>query len=129
MTEAARIIWYEPLAYQQLGADIGTYHEFCSAFDALANVCQARGQSFERVHIDVPAMQQWLRDNGHNNDNSGRAAFSETLQAIHPDIDYVPPKQTLAAANFGSPLLGPLGLGIGRPMVDWQALPRMIHWR
>jgi hypothetical protein len=38
-------------------------------------------------------MLQWQRDNGHKNDNAGRAAFSETLHAIHPDIDYLP-KQT-----------------------------------
>jgi hypothetical protein len=88
-----RIIWYEPLTYQQLGvcADIGTYYEFCSAFDAQAAACRPRG--FEKVYINVSEMMQWLRDNGHKNDNAGRAAFSETLHAIHPDIDYVP-KQT-----------------------------------
>ena len=96
MTETQCIIWYDQLTYQRLwadGADLQTYHEFCSAFDNLATACRARGQAFERIYIDVPAKLRWLRDNGHKNDNAGRAAFSETLHAIHPDIDYVP-KQT-----------------------------------
>ena len=95
MTETQRIVWLEPLDYQLIGsnADIQTYAEFCSPFDDLATACRARGQAFERIYIDVPAMLRWLRDIGHKNDNAGRAAFSETLHAIHPDIDYVP-KQT-----------------------------------
>jgi hypothetical protein len=90
-----RIIFYTQLAYQLLGtnSDIVPYSEFLSAFDDLAAACRARGQSFEKVYIDIPMMLQWQRDNGHKNDNAGRAAFSETLHAIHPDIDYVP-KQT-----------------------------------
>jgi hypothetical protein len=59
MSENQRIIWYDQLTYQQLGtddADIQTYHEFCSAFDAVAASCRARGQAFERTYIDVPAM-------------------------------------------------------------------------
>ena len=73
-----RIIWYEPLTYQQLGADsdIQTYHEFRSAFDNLATACRARRQSFEKICIDISAMLVWLRDNGHKNDDAGRATFS-----------------------------------------------------
>jgi hypothetical protein len=66
MTEPQRIVFYEPLAYQLLAADadIQTYHEFRSAFDNLATACRARGQAFERIYIDVPAMLLWLRGNG-----------------------------------------------------------------
>jgi hypothetical protein len=85
------VVVYDHLTYQRLradGADLQNYHEFCSAFDNLT-----RGQSFERICIDLHTMLQWLRDDNHRNNNAGRTAFSETLHAIHPDIDYVP-KQT-----------------------------------
>jgi hypothetical protein len=135
MTEPQCIIWYDQLTHQWLGtddADIGTYAEFCAAFDILANACRA--QAFEKVYADIPRMLLWLRDNGHKNDNAGRAAYSTTLQAIHPDVDYVPKQQTYAAANFGG-IFGPMGLGVdqrGRhytPTVDFEAMPRMNRWR
>jgi hypothetical protein len=80
MTETQRIIWYDnPIIYQRLGADgadLQTYHEFTAAFDNLAAACRARGQSFEKICIDISAMLVWLRDNGHKNDDAGRATFS-----------------------------------------------------
>jgi hypothetical protein len=88
----------------------------------------------KKVYADIPRMLLWLRDNGHKNDNAGRAAYSTTLQAIHPDVDYVPKQQTYAAANFGG-IFGPMGLGVdqrGRhytPTVDFEAMPRMNRWR
>jgi hypothetical protein len=110
------VVVYDHLTYRRLradGADLQNYHEFCSAFDNLT-----RGQSFERICIDLPTMLQWLRDDNHRNNNAGRTAFSETLHAIHPDIDYLP-KQTYAAANFSS-ILGP----VNPQSINYAALPR-----
>jgi hypothetical protein len=118
-----RIIFYSSLSYQLLGvdADIGTYHEFLSAFDDLA-----RGQSFEKVYPSVPEMRRWMSDNGHKNDNAGRRAFSETLNALHPDIDHVPKKQSFAAANFGN-ILGSVNPWGSR--INYAAMPHMDPFR
>jgi hypothetical protein len=45
-----RIIFYSPLSYQLLwadGANLCTYHEFCSAFDAAAANCRARDEALQ----------------------------------------------------------------------------------
>ena len=130
MTEPQRIIFYTQLGYQLLGvdADVQTYSEFISAFDAIAANCRERGQSFERVYPNVPEMLQWMSDNGHENNNKGRAAYASTLNAIHPDIDYIP-KQTYAAANFAS-ILGPdksVGQQVQlRCLASYRSVPKVI---
>jgi hypothetical protein len=125
--QTQRIAYYaDPVSYQQLGADcdIQTYHEFVVAFDTVAATCRARKQAFERVYVDVPVMLQWLRDNKHQNNNAGLAAYSKTLNAIHPSIDRPSPQQSFAAANFAS-VLGPTGLG----GINYAAMPHVDPFR
>jgi hypothetical protein len=56
-----RIIFYTPLDYQLLGAtsDIVPYSAFLAAFDDITATARARGQSFEKVYVDIPTMLQW----------------------------------------------------------------------
>jgi hypothetical protein len=121
-SNSQRIIWYGPLVYQRLDGDIQTYAEFVAAFDAVAASCRARGR--EKVHVDPAVMLQWLRNNGHENNDKGRRAYGETLDALHVDIDHVPKKQSFAAANFQS-VLGPVGPINANGTINYQAMGHM----